>query len=70
MNIEFKELRCWHFDIIEVSANIFKVTGKDQFHHSIELTGTEPDKLLDECKKYAHDIILSSHPDMTEFLRL
>ncbi len=59
MSLEFKELEYWRFDILEVSANIFKVMGKDKWHHSIELTGTDPDKLLDDCKKYASDIILS-----------
>lgn len=61
MDVELKELQYWRFDILELSANIFKVVGKDKLHHCIELIGTDPDELLDECKKYAHDIVLSSY---------
>jgi len=60
MSIEYPE-QGWSFDIIEISANIFKVTGKDKQNHIIELTGTEPDELLEKCKKYATDIISSKN---------
>ena len=39
---------------------VYTISGKDQAGRNIELTGTNPDSLLEECKKYAAKIIADS----------
>jgi hypothetical protein len=53
MRIKFSEIPGWTFEIDEISAGVYKVTGKDDCQRSIERTGTHPDAVLDECKQYA-----------------
>jgi len=60
MSITFKELPGWDFDIDEISAGVYKVNGRDELGRSIELTGTDPEALLEECKKYAAKTIADS----------
>ncbi|MDF9826407.1 hypothetical protein M2447_000488 [Ereboglobus sp. PH5-10] len=52
MNLTFKEIPGWTFDVDEVSANVFKVVGRDGFGRSFEKTGLNPDGLLEEAKQY------------------
>lgn len=52
----FPELPDWEFEIEEVSAAVYRVTGVDQAGRSVESTGTDPDSLLSECRKAAERI--------------
>lgn len=60
MTKKFNELPGWIFFGEEVSASVYKVGGKDEAGRNIELTGTDPDALLEDCKKYAAKIIADS----------
>lgn len=57
MTIKFDELPGWCFAVDEVSAEVYKVIGKDKSGRNIELTGTDPDSLIEECKKSAEQMI-------------
>lgn len=54
---KFDELPGWTFFGEEISMNVYKVGGKDEAGRNVELTGTDLDALLNECKKYAAKII-------------
>jgi hypothetical protein len=60
MGITFKEIPGWNFEVDEVSAGVYKVSGKDELGRSVEMTGTDPDALLEESKKYAEGILADS----------
>lgn len=53
MPIEFKELPGWLFEVDEVSAGVYKATGKDELGRNIEITGIEPNELIEKCKEAA-----------------
>jgi hypothetical protein len=53
----FDNLPGWNFEVREISAGVFKATASDRLGRNIEQTGINPDVLLDECKKYAQDIL-------------
>ena len=57
MPIEFNELPDWQFEVDEVSAGVYKVLGKDKSGRNVEVTGTDPDDLLNECKESAARMI-------------
>ena len=57
MPIEFSELPDWQFEVDEVSAGVYKVCGKDKSGRNVEVTGTDPDELLAECKESAARMI-------------
>jgi hypothetical protein len=46
----------WTFDVEEISANVYRVTGHDRFGHRVEITGVDPDALLDRCKEDAAEL--------------
>ena len=50
------ELPGWFFEVNEVSAGVYQVRGTDRTGRSIEVTGTDVDALLMECKKAAIDL--------------
>ena len=50
------ELSNWKFDVDEVSAGVYRVFGEDQSGRNIEMTGTNPEKILAECKNWAMKI--------------
>lgn len=52
---EFPEVPGWQFTIREVSIGVYLAIGKNKNGVSIELSGTDPDKLLDECKRVAKE---------------
>jgi hypothetical protein len=60
MSLEFKELPGWSFDIDEVSAGVYKASGKDRSGRSVEAIGLDPDELLKECKRAAAKILFGS----------
>jgi hypothetical protein len=62
--MKFPELPKWIFNVVEVSAGAYRVSGKDEMGRSISLSGFDDEKLLLECKEYAAQILkqdASSH---------
>ena len=57
----FVELPGWSFEVDETSANVFKVIGRDESGRSVERTGFDPDKLLEEAKRDALEIVGKSN---------
>lgn len=49
----------WRFTVQEISANVYKVVGIHKDGRSIEIVGTDPEKLLSECSAEAKT--LSDH---------
>lgn len=52
----FPELPRWTFAVDELSAGVFHVRGVDQVGRSVDATGTDPDALLDDCRRAAAQI--------------
>jgi hypothetical protein len=48
-----EDLPGWFFEVDEISAGVYKVRGVDEAGRSVEATGTDPDILLEDCKKSA-----------------
>jgi hypothetical protein len=46
----------WVFEVEEISANVYRVTGRDVLGRSVVRTGTDPDLLLAECKRDALEV--------------
>jgi hypothetical protein len=46
----------WTFEIDEVSAGVYRVQGVDEEGRSVEVTGTDPDALLDDGRKWAASV--------------
>lgn len=61
MKQTFQELPGWTFEIEEVSANVYEVTGKDSVGHRVQMKGTDPDALLEDARKSAKKIREASH---------
>ena len=57
MSIKFEELPNWRFDADEISACVYKASGIDNQKRSVEAIGTDPDKLIDQCKQKALAIV-------------
>lgn len=55
MNIH-DDLSNWTFRIDEVSAGVYKATATDQQGRKVEMTGLDPDILLEDCRKAAAEI--------------
>jgi hypothetical protein len=53
----FPELPQWTFDIDEVSACVYRVIGTHLNGYQVQVEGTDPEKLLEECKNSAIDLI-------------
>lgn len=49
----FPELPAWTFDLDEVSVGVYKVYGVDEAGRSVQASGTDPDLLVDECRRSA-----------------
>ena len=60
MSLEFNEIPGWIFDVTEVSAGVFIVKGWDTLGHIVEKPGTDPDAMLEECKRYAAQVIIET----------
>ena len=60
--ISEKDLAGWTFEVEEVSAGVYRVQGVDEHGRSVQATGTDPDKLLGECKKAAARLIQEAPP--------
>jgi len=55
--ITFPDLPGWTFDVDEVSAGVYRAVGVDESGRSVQATGTDPDRLLDECRSAAIDVL-------------
>jgi len=61
MKISPPDLPGWLFEVDEMSANVFKVIGRDKAGRTIEKTGLDPDVLLEECKASARTMSSSTN---------
>lgn len=52
----------WSFQVEEVSAGVYQVTGTDRAGRRVTLTGTEPEEVLEECKRNAMRISQAAKP--------
>lgn len=52
----FQDLPGWTFEMEEVSANVYEVTGKDSVGHTVQMKGTDLDALLNDAKTAASTI--------------
>lgn len=43
----------WFFDVEEMSAGVYRVRCVDEAGRSVEVTGTDPDVLLEQCRQSA-----------------
>jgi hypothetical protein len=43
----------WTFEVEEISAGVYRVRGVDRAGRSVEQTGTDPDAVLEECRRWA-----------------
>ena len=43
----------WSFSVEEVSAGVYRARGVDSAGRTVEATGSDPDRLLEECKQAA-----------------
>jgi hypothetical protein len=41
----------WNFSVEEISANVYQVTATDRQGRSVQITGTDPDLLLEDCRR-------------------
>lgn len=54
---QYSELPGWTFEIDEKSAGVYEVVGRDLRGHIIAKIGTEPERLIDECKSEVTDLM-------------
>jgi hypothetical protein len=54
---EFKELPSWSFTIDEVSAGVYRASGRDRAGRSVEANGHDPSALIEECKRTVLEMI-------------
>lgn len=53
MTIRFEELPGWDFDVREVSAGVYRVTGQDQAGRRVVTEGLDPEASLEDCRASA-----------------
>jgi hypothetical protein len=53
----FEDLPGWTFEMEEVSAGCYLVKGSDKYGRSIEVDGYDPDAMLEECRRYAAEVL-------------
>lgn len=56
MTVTFEQLPGWAFDVEEVSAGVYRVSGHDGFGHRLSVSGVDVDELLNACKSDAEAI--------------
>jgi hypothetical protein len=52
----FADLPGWTFEIDEVSAGVYSVSGVDEVGRSVAASGTDPEAVLSECRRSAAKI--------------
>lgn len=53
LDLELADLLGWGFTTEEVSAGVYRVTGRDRFGHRIIIEGLNPDAALEACRAAA-----------------
>jgi hypothetical protein len=53
MKKEFPELPGWTFEIDEESAGTYRITATEKSGRAFEMTGTDADSLLIDCREEA-----------------
>ena len=53
MKKEFPELPGWSFEVEELSAGGYRIVGTETGGKSLDMTGTDYDSLLEDCKEEA-----------------
>jgi hypothetical protein len=53
----FPELPDWSFDADEVSAGVYRAFGRDHLGRNVEVTGTDPDALIEKCRRAAIEMM-------------
>ncbi len=57
MKKTFEDVPGWTFEIEEVSANVYEVTGTDMVGHRVQVNGTDPDDLFEDARRSARMIL-------------
>jgi hypothetical protein len=57
MKQAFPELPEWVFDLDEISAGVYEVLGTYRAGHRIQAKGSDPDRLVQECRATAVRIL-------------
>jgi hypothetical protein len=63
MKKQFADLPTWVFDMDEVSAGVYEVTGRDTTGHQVSAKGTDMDALLEQCRREAKRISIQEPND-------
>jgi hypothetical protein len=53
METKIANLPDWTFHVDEVSAGVYRLTGKHTLGSTVELTGSDPKKLVEEARESA-----------------
>lgn len=53
MSVRFEQLPDWVFEVVEVSAGVYRVTGHDQIGRRVVAVGLDPDVCLEDCRASA-----------------
>lgn len=48
--MKFDNLEGWDFSVYEVSNSVYQITAIDKHGRKVEMTGTDVDKLISDCK--------------------
>lgn len=62
MKKEFLDLPTWEFEMDEVSAGVYEVTGQDKAGHRVSAKGIDLDSLVEQCRKEALSISMRHSP--------
>jgi hypothetical protein len=57
MTDRFPDLPDWTFDIDEVSAGVYRGTGRDTAGRSVSATGPDPEQLIERLRRDAAGIM-------------
>lgn len=60
----FDEPPGWAFGVREVSNGVYMVTGRDRVGRQVEMTGTDPDALIERCRTSAMEMIAREQDQM------
>lgn len=53
----FTDLPGWIFECVEVSAGVFRAYAMDAVGRSVDITGVDPDALMEHCRQFAIEIL-------------
>jgi hypothetical protein len=53
----------WSFSVEEVSAGVYRARGVDLAGRTVEASGTDPETLLQECRRAAAACLASLRPN-------